>query len=58
MIDAAKLPAVRARAEGAVPAENETRSTTTSDAAVAPPSYPSKKLVLENGRYLVAGTTK
>jgi hypothetical protein len=62
MINAADLPAVRARTEAIDLAEN---GLTLTDADVvgastdaAPPCYPSKKLVLENGRYVVAGTTK
>jgi hypothetical protein len=55
MIKAADLPAVRARADGAAPAENDAGSR-----AVAPPvpSYPLKKLVLDDGRYVVAEPTK
>lgn len=56
MIKAADLPAVRARAE------NDPASTAPGDAAAlaasVPAAYPSKKLVLENGRYVVAEPTK
>lgn len=62
MINAADLPAVRARTEAVELAENGL-TLADADAAAAPSGtaaacYPSKKLVLENGRYVVAGTTK
>lgn len=56
MINAANLPAVRARAD-ADQAGDASRSTATAPTA-SPPSYPSKTLVLENGRYVVADSTK
>lgn len=54
MINAADLPAVRARAENAAPAEKEALA----GAGAPAPSYPSKKLVLENGRYVLADPPK
>lgn len=58
MINAANLPAVRARADGTEQAGDASRSTVATPSAVSAPSYPAKKLVLENGRYVVAETTK
>lgn len=62
MINAADLPVVRARAEAAVLAEN-TPGADVAGAVAAPdagqvPSYPSKKLTLDNGRYVVADHDK
>lgn len=58
MINAADLPAVRARTEGATVAEIQSGASAPRDAAAPAPGYPSKKLVLENGRYVVADPAK
>jgi hypothetical protein len=55
MIKAADLPAVRARLDGTASDQNES----VVRAAPTPvPTYPLKKLVLENGQYVVAEPTK
>lgn len=62
MINAADLPAVRARAVDAAAVHQDADSDAVggiADAEVAQaPGYPSKKLVLENGRYVVADPAK
>jgi len=55
MIKAADLPAVRARADGVAQAEGDPVPRVEVPLV---PSYPSKKLVLENGQYVVAEPTK
>lgn len=58
MIDVSALPAVRARVETVELAKDGLDPALNEASATQAPGYPSKKLVVENGRYVVAEPTK